>query len=94
MPKALHVLSAGAAKGLVQELQPEFERDFAVTLQATFGAVGAMLERLNAGAACDLIILTRAMLDALARDGRIARSTCPIPNARRPASMPCVCSRR
>jgi molybdate transport system substrate-binding protein len=67
----LHVLSAGAAKGLVQGLQPEFERDIGVTLQATFGAVGAMLERLNSGAACDVIILTRAMLDALARDGRI-----------------------
>jgi molybdate transport system substrate-binding protein len=67
----LHVLSAGAAKGLVQGLQGDFGRELGVTLQATFGAVGAMLERLNAGAACDVIILTRAMLDALAREGRV-----------------------
>jgi molybdate transport system substrate-binding protein len=67
----LHVLSAGAAKELVLGLQADFEREVGVSLHDTFGAVGAMLERLNAGAACDLIILTRTMLDALAREGRI-----------------------
>ncbi|HET9208106.1 MAG TPA: substrate-binding domain-containing protein [Burkholderiaceae bacterium] len=67
----LHVLSAGAAKGLVQGLQADFERDSGFTLQCTFGAVGAVLERLNAGAPCDLIVLTRAMIDTLARDGRV-----------------------
>ena len=75
MPDDLHLLSAGAAKGLVLGLQPEFERDLGVTLQATFGAVGAMLERLNAGAACDVIVLTRTMIDALARDGRVAAAS-------------------
>ena len=67
----LHVMSAGAAKGLVLGLQSDVERDLGVTLQAAFGAVGAMLERLNTGAACDAIILTRVMLDVLARDGRV-----------------------
>ncbi|MCW5658714.1 MAG: substrate-binding domain-containing protein [Burkholderiaceae bacterium] len=71
----LHVLSAGAAKGLVQGVQSEFERDTGLTLQCTFGAVGAMLERLNAGAPCDAIVLTRAMLDALAREQRIDASS-------------------
>lgn len=70
----LHVLSAGAAKGLVLGLQAEFERDAGVALQCTFGAVGAMLERLNAGAACDVIILTRTMIDALAHEGRDSAS--------------------
>jgi molybdate transport system substrate-binding protein len=67
----LHVLSAGAAKGLVQGQQADFERDSGFTLQCTFGAVGAMLERLNAGAPCDLIVLTRALIDTLAREGRV-----------------------
>jgi molybdate transport system substrate-binding protein len=71
MSGQLHVLSAGAAKGLVQGLQPEFQRDTGFELQCSFGAVGAMLERLNAGAACDVIILTRALIDGLARDGRV-----------------------
>jgi molybdate transport system substrate-binding protein len=67
----LHLLSAGAAKGLVLALQAEVEQDLGVTLHAQFGAVGAMLERLNAGAPCDVIVLTRTMIDALARDGRV-----------------------
>jgi molybdate transport system substrate-binding protein len=67
----LHVLSAGAAKGLVQGLQAETQRDTGLALQCTFGAVGAMLERLNAGAPCDVIILTRTMIDALAGEGRV-----------------------
>jgi molybdate transport system substrate-binding protein len=67
----LQVLSAGAAKGLVQGLQHEFERDTGFSLRCTFGAVGAVLERLNAAVPCDLIILTRTMLDTLAREGRV-----------------------
>jgi molybdate transport system substrate-binding protein len=67
----LHLLSAGAAKGLVLGVQAEVERDAGVALQCTFGAVGAMLERLNAGAPCDVIVLTRAMIDVLARDQRV-----------------------
>jgi molybdate transport system substrate-binding protein len=74
MPQPLHVLSAGAAKGLVQGLQAEFERDTGFALQGTFGAVGAMLERLNGGAPCDVIILTRTMIDVLAQEGRVDAS--------------------
>jgi len=71
----LHVLSAGAAKGLVEALQPEFERETGARVSATFGAVGAMREKLLAGSACDILILTAAMQDDLARDGRILRAT-------------------
>jgi len=67
----LHVLSAGAAKGLVAGLQAGFERDTGFALQGSFGAVGAMQERLNAGAPCDVIVLTRAMIDGLAAAGRV-----------------------
>lgn len=67
---ALHLLSAGAAKGLLLALQPEFERASGLPWHAQFGAVGAMLEALNAGARCDLIVLTRTMIDALVREGR------------------------
>ena len=67
----LHVISAGAAKGLVQGLQDAFQRDTGLALQCTFGAVGAMLERFNGGGPCDVIILTRAMLDVLAREVRV-----------------------
>jgi len=67
----LHLLSAGAAKGLVLALQPQFERASGLRLASTFGAVGAMRELLDAAAPCDAIVLTRAMLDELAAAGRV-----------------------
>ena len=71
----VHLLSAGAAKGLVLALQPEFERISGLQLASTFGAVGAMREQLDGGAACDAIVLTRSMLDALAAAGRADAGT-------------------
>ena len=71
----LHLLSAGAAKGLVLALQPEFERISGMQLASTFGAVGAMREQLDGGAPCDAIVLTRSMLDALAAAGRADAGT-------------------
>ena len=41
-----HVLSGGAAQGLVRKLQEAFERASGDRLQATFGAVGAMQKKL------------------------------------------------
>ena len=71
----LHVLSAGAAKGLVDALAPDLELAAGATLRGEFGAVGAIKERWLGGAPCDVIILTHAMLDALARDGRVVPET-------------------
>jgi molybdate transport system substrate-binding protein len=68
---ALHLLCAGAAKGLVLALQAQFERDSGVALASHFGAVGAIHDQLDAGAPCDVIVLTRSMIDTLARDGRV-----------------------
>jgi len=71
----LHVLSAGAAKGLVEAIAPALLAATGVRLRGEFGAVGAMRERLLSGAPCDAIILTAAMLDALAQDGRVVADT-------------------
>jgi len=70
-PITVHLLSAGAAKGLVLALQSQFERASGLPLTSTFGAVGAMREQLDAGAPCDAIVLTRSMLDGLAAAGRV-----------------------
>lgn len=67
----LHLLSAGAAQGLVGALSQRFFEESGCSLQATFGAVGAMLEKFDAGAAADVIILTRKMIDELAAAGRV-----------------------
>lgn len=71
MTQTLQVISAGAAKGLVEALQKDFERELDVTLDARFGAVGAMKDLLLQGSPCDLLILTQKLLEDLARDGLV-----------------------
>ena len=67
----LKILSAGAAQGVVTALAEEFRVQTGFELDCSFGAVGAMKEKLLAGAAADLIILTRALIDGLAADGKV-----------------------
>lgn len=71
MKATLHLLSGGAAQGLVKALQPMFAERTGAALQARFGAVGAMREALLAGAPCDVMIVTQVMVDALATGGRL-----------------------
>jgi molybdate transport system substrate-binding protein len=71
----LHVLSAGAAKGLVEALEPALHAATGATLRGEFGAVGAIREKWRGGAPCDVIILTAAMLDTMAQDGRVVPET-------------------
>ena len=71
MSTALHLLCAGAAQGLVRALQPGFEADSGMALQGRFGAVGAMQEALLAGAPCDVMVLTQALIDTLCAQGHL-----------------------
>jgi molybdate transport system substrate-binding protein len=67
----IHLLSGGAAQGLVQALGPRFKAETGCDVAGTFGAVGAMRDKLIAGAPADLLILTAALIAALARDGHL-----------------------
>jgi molybdate transport system substrate-binding protein len=67
----LRILSAGAAKGLVTALQQPFTADTGIDVQGTFGAVGAIKEQLLAGAPCDVIVLTAALIEELIKSGRV-----------------------
>lgn len=71
MSIALNLLCAGAAQGLVKALQQRFSARTGATLQARFGAVGAMKEALLAGEPCDVMIVTAAMIDGLVDEGRL-----------------------
>lgn len=73
--KDLYLLSAGAAKGLVEVLAPHFLAQTGIPLCATFGAVGAIREKLLAGDPCDALILTEAMIDQLAASGHVVAGT-------------------
>lgn len=68
---SLHLLSGGAAQGLVRQLQAAFEANSSLKLDATFGAVGAMKQRLLEGAPCDVLILTQALIDGLVQSGQV-----------------------
>jgi molybdate transport system substrate-binding protein len=72
---ALALLSAGAAKGLVGQAAPAFTAATGVDVRGEFGAVGAMRERLAGGAACDVVILTAALIAALEADGSVVAGT-------------------
>lgn len=68
----LRILSGGAAQGLVGALAPRFKADTGCDIDGTFGAVGAMREKLIAGAPADLLILTRALIQGLTSEGHVA----------------------
>ena len=67
----LDILSAGAAKAAVIRACA----DLGVVPGGAFGAVGAMQDKLLAGEPCDVILLTRAMIDALADSGKVVAET-------------------
>jgi molybdate transport system substrate-binding protein len=69
--KSVRILSGGAAQGLVEALQPAFEASSGCTIDGVFGAVGAMKARLLAGEPADIMILSHALIDGLARDGHV-----------------------
>ena len=75
MTDRLDLISAGAAKGVVEALAERFREAHGATIAATFGAVGAMKEQLLAGARCDAILLTQPLLEALAREGYVREAT-------------------
>jgi len=73
--KTLRILSGGAAHGLVERIRPAFEAETGCTIDGTFSAVGAMRDRLLAGEPADVLILSRALIDELARSGHVVASS-------------------
>jgi molybdate transport system substrate-binding protein len=68
---ALHILSGGAAQGLVGQMTRAFEAQTGLTVSGTFGAVGLMKSRLLDNASCDVAILTAALIQELAAGGHV-----------------------
>lgn len=69
--KLLHLLSGGAAQGLVTQLEDRFEAESGCGIDASFGAVGMMKDSLLAGAPCDVLILTEALIGQLTVSGEL-----------------------
>ena len=67
----LTILSGGAAQGLVAALAPQFKAETGADIEGSFGAVGAMRDKLLAGAPADMLILTASLIAELTQAGRI-----------------------
>ena len=67
----LHLLSGGAAQGLVTQLQDRFRSQHQFDIAGTFGAVGLMKDGLLAGQPCDVIILSQALISQLTESGHV-----------------------
>jgi len=67
----LTILSGGAAQGLVHALATQFKVQTGCEIEGTFGAVGAMRDKLLAGAPADMLILTAALIADLTRAGHV-----------------------
>ena len=68
---SLHILSGGAAQGPVQQLRGNFYNETGRAIEGSFGAVGAMRDKLLAGEPCDVLILTQALIEELTVAGRV-----------------------
>jgi molybdate transport system substrate-binding protein len=67
----LTLLSGGAANGLVSALSSRFKSRTGADIAGTFGAVGAMRDKLVGGAAADMVILTAALIAELTAAGHV-----------------------
>jgi molybdate transport system substrate-binding protein len=76
MSDAVRVLSTLALKGAVQALAGQYQAAGGAGIDADFAPTLALLERLRAGEAADVVILTREGLDEVAREGRVAAESC------------------
>lgn len=61
----LHLLSGGAAKGLVSAIEDRFFEQTNMSIDGHFNAVGLMKDQLLAGVPCDVVILTSALITQL-----------------------------
>jgi molybdate transport system substrate-binding protein len=67
----LTILSGGAANGLVAALSAQFKAETGADVDGTFGAVGAMRDKLIGGTSADMLILTAALIAELTKAGHV-----------------------
>jgi molybdate transport system substrate-binding protein len=77
----LKLISGGAAQGLVNTLREALLLRCGASVDGDFGAVGLMKDKLLAGAPCDVVILTAALIDQLTLGGHV------VPGSARPLGL-------
>jgi molybdate transport system substrate-binding protein len=75
MENLVRLLSTFALKGAVARLAGEFETATEKNIEAEFAPTLALLKRLRAGEAADVVILTREGLDEMLAEGAVVASS-------------------
>ena len=70
--KELHVLCSNGMRAVVEELKPQLERAAGQPLSIEYDTSAAVRQKIDAGAAFDIAVLTVEVIDALAKGGRVA----------------------
>ena len=68
----LHVLASNGMRAVIDELKPQLERDLDARSQSSCRTTAAIRQRIDAGEAFDVAVLTAEVIDALAKSGKIA----------------------
>ena len=71
----LHILSGGAAQGLIGGLASVFKAKTGFDIAGEFGAVGTMADNLRGGTPTDIVVLTAALVAKLAEEGLVDPAT-------------------
>ncbi len=71
----IKVLSAGAVRAAVTELADQFRQETGHTVQFTFATVGALQQKIAAGEAADLFIMSDGAIQELERKGTVVAGT-------------------
>jgi molybdate transport system substrate-binding protein len=69
------VLGPLAMRSVMNELAPRFERESGHKLVMKFDVIGAVKRQIDAGEKFDVVILTPAMIEELAKNGKLAAGT-------------------
>ena len=71
----IKVLSAGAMKAVVAELGAEFTRETGHTLALTSGTVGQLRDKVLAGEAADVVVMSDTAIDQLIAQGHLVQGS-------------------
>lgn len=68
----LKIYSTIGVKGAVEQLVPQFEKASGHKLAITWATAAMLVKRIEGGETADVLILTRAAIDTLSKEGKIA----------------------
>jgi molybdate transport system substrate-binding protein len=71
----IRVLCSNGMKAVVEEVRPQMERAIGHPLSIEFSSTASFKEKIDAGAAFDVAILTSEAIDSLTRQGKIVPAT-------------------